>query len=965
MVIIYFLKTFKNFTILNIFLEITPSNSGRPIVDTPRYSRKSVSSSSVPASPYRRTTRAMSQEKDVAASPLPKRTTRRSAMSESENDDVVVIVDTTPVKTKSARKKRQSMISSPTVHLIKEEGEEDEQNVELGCLDETLINELELRTRSISKSPSVQGTPPKTSNQSPHTSLNGSSKTEEIDSGTDILNKSETQSKLSFFKNRNKEGTSKSENVLLGDEDLREYTQEPSPIKQYKCTKRLSVQVTRTVFTEVEKKLTKSAEQKTSKVKPIAEDIIESSQMTGSLKDTPIRGRRSIREGGSSSEDQTEAKVTELLKDFVQDDDNQPKTPQMSKKISYSGEKSPRSILDESEQQLFCYEETIPGTPLSSKKNSFLTDKTPLNSKDQSKQLICFDDDEPKTPAKKTPHIRKKASRQDFTEILQKTPKTAENSTKTPDSVQKTPKTEEKQSHRTPNNVKTPESSKKKTPKTSSVESHESVNGNKTCFDASMQLVTTGLPDHSEMEITLKTNDHDMEMTLDKTPNEKRKSTAVLEPLPLTSSVQRKTPGKHTPVSMKESLSTYIDKIAESSPSFNRETRDSTGARRSWGQSVQKDANNSIDKINVLAESKKVLSNNNKLRQKVVSSDESDNEHEKNSFVDDEVEVGSETTITESEIEYLKMNEVADDGESLGSQDSNELEEQSDEENESFITDEDVPHQYDLDSDEERIENPKPRKSRIIEPSSSEDEQKEVLTKSPKTRKASIVTASPKFSNSEDDAEEETVVKIKTPRKSLKSRETEQSTNENLDLMAIDKSLNKSKAVTDKTKSKRKRESYLNESVTINSKRAKVESLNDDQMDDEENHSSSEQESSAVETQEVKKQKSKKSRKVAEASVDIETVLSKCEQLMSAFRAEKKVKTALKREKKIQKLKLKKEQESSAQKSETLDSSNGSNKENLAKKKKNKQKKQKHVDGKTFLTDFKFNKKQTLTFRCS
>lgn len=176
MVIIYFLKTFKNFTILNIFLEITPSNSGRPIVDTPRYSRKSVSSSSVPASPYRRTTRAMSQEKDVAASPLPKRTTRRSAMSESENDDVVVIVDTTPVKTKSARKKRQSMISSPTVHLIKEEGEEDEQNVELGCLDETLINELELRTRSISKSPSVQGTPPKTSNQSPHTSLNGSSK---------------------------------------------------------------------------------------------------------------------------------------------------------------------------------------------------------------------------------------------------------------------------------------------------------------------------------------------------------------------------------------------------------------------------------------------------------------------------------------------------------------------------------------------------------------------------------------------------------------------------------------------------------------------------------------------------------------------------------------------------------------------------------------------------------------------
>lgn len=863
-----------------LFLATTPSKKGRPYVDTPRVSRKSsVGPVSVPASPFRRTTRAMSQEKDITASPLLFRSVRRSTITESDNEDAPLVDSLTPMRSKSARKKRQSMIS-PTVDLIAEEDEPGNK---------TLVDELELRTRSISKSPSVNGSPPKPSSvNSLHDSL--TSKNEANESGFGVLEQSQSivQKQHTIYRNRNKEGVSdKSDSdqhrlntlidaqlqqlqnneeskSVLSQEDLHD----PSPIKKYSSKKCLTLQVAKTVFSDVVVRASKSAEQPKDDRK-MSDEIVENSQPPVSLQNTPIRGRRSIREGESSSEDQSEvsAKVAELLTDFVSDD-KEPCTPLSSKKRPSSAKKLPEEMNE---------------TPKSFADKSTHDVKTPKSGK--------------KTP--KADKIRRSAS---YTPMADKT-----------------------------------ESSAKQSAINSSVERKKSsIRDEDIIFDDDQMMVS----DVFDSEMTLQTSVLDMEVSRKETPNSSRQEKSAeqkVETLEDTSMilspslVQRSASGKMTPQNRRESLNSYIHKAAESSSRMSRTSASGEGDGKpglSWNQSVQKVASTSIDGI-AKDDAKVVFSGSMELKDRPVSSDESDDEHEKNSFVDDEANLASGESICESEKEYLKQQEIVDDGESLGSQDSDEFDESSDQEDDSFIVnEEELSNQYDLNSEEERIETHSPKKrrrSRIISPSISEDEQEnEIVAQAPDTVRK------------------------------LESQEVDQSTaNAAKNAMETDQTLAK--------KSKRKRESHLNQSISVKAKRAKIEAPADhDLSDHEELIDSDDDEEQTQKSPEKVKQKSK-SKSVVEP-VDIETVLSKCEELMSAHNAEKKVKAALKREKKAQKAALKKQLETSEQKqkSDTLDSSNGSNKENLVKKKKKTvQKKQKPVDGECYSVDMLLSSTKT------
>lgn len=392
-----------------------------------------------------------------------------------------------------------------------------------------------------------------------------------------------------------------------------------------------------------------------------------------------------------------------------------------------------------------------------------------------------------------------------------------------------------------------------------------------------------------------------------------------------------------------------------------------------------------------------------KSSNKVLSSDESDDDdYEHNSLIDDEAEeVGSdEESMTKSERDELEANEIVEDGESLGSQDSNvdELESESENgSNDSFITDDvDIENQYEMNSSEEEIEQvdlerPK-RKSRIILESSSDEEEiveKSSPEKSEKENSESPQSSSANQSAEKSDSEESPVSKkssSQSPQKSSSEKESSVSPQKSLvappsnaivDVESLIKSKlmrissRRSLPVRDEeqtqTKStrnsipsswrvdnmnaqedeptkevvnerKRKRQSAV--VGAANPKRFKEMSPNETEafhMDNVEGMAESDSNEKGPSTK-----KSKKPKEVPGA--DISKLLDRCEEHLEKFNQEKKVKLALKRKKNEEK-KLKK----ARQEEPNADGSPGSdNKENSVdkkKKKKQKAKKQQLVAG--------------------
>ena len=822
----------------------------------------------------RRVTRASSQDKDVSASPLPARTSRRSALADSESEDV-----NTPGTAKSLRNKRKSTIMSLTVDQIEEEDEgEGEGENKVEDIQDNVFNgskdELELRNRSISKSPSVSSSPPKGMNNN---SFNGSKSI-----NFSVLDSTQGEEVLppkKFFKSQDIQDAPKQSKMdFEDDEDL-------PPIEKYLGSKRVA-QPTKLSYEEILQKAAKNVEHQF-EIGTAGETLNKSAeQKVHSAKNTPVRGRRSIHDGQESGDE----KLYDMLNDFV-DDESRDQSPEKKAETPNRRVKTPKSTSKA---------QTAIGTPKQASKENGGEDNdvqvrgmTPKSAKKVSEAS-------PKTPKRNS--LTGESTLENIgTEITVKTPKSAGKKVETPKSAKK--------ASLTPG----------KSPKLN--DSH----------DVDMEI--------SEKEVDRNGSVNDSE-DMELTPMERAKS--ARKPLTGISLSASKCEKRESPQvdKSRKSLQSYIESVAKSSLRLFNKSRlvdddnivSPKKANRSWGVAVSKSAQEPIDGSAV--KSSPVVIKSADQRVKGYSSDEDEEEmEEKNSFVNGECEVGDEESITESELNYMKENEIPDDGESLGSEDSRDdedgedLDEDGDESNEadSFIDeDEDISDQYELDTDEDEVEksHDKPkRKSRIIQQSSSEDDENGV----------------------ED--------KVKSPKVHPKSSENgEPSSDEE----------NEAPVVVVDHKSKRKRDdSDQDPRIIVKTKRAKMSNDTANESQFLKNLSSvadlypsgSDNDSSSDSDNEPEEKAVKKPKKHAPKSEDfnIEKVRSKCDAYMSGYTEEKKANLAKKRERKAQKLALKKQQEAEEVKAakETLDSSNGSNKENFTKKKnKSKVKKQKPVSGK-------------------
>lgn len=864
----------------------------------------------------------------MPGSPLPSRTSRRSAI-ESDSDDSHVA---TPMKPKSARKARHSVVQK-----IVEESEEENEGHEgspakiessVKTASEKDLNisnddELELRTRSISKSPIVT---PKSREREAYKSNGNEISTLEFD--TPLATPKEELPKK-FFKQRI---NLSEQNVRSGLElDYPDETVE-SPIKKFESkSKRNSDPQTQVTYENVCERLTKtvsvikkesgdveavdsfSAEKTTVTTK----EINESSLVEVAVDNTPIRARRSIH--GDNEQDE----LSRLMEDFVAETPKAIKTPKSAKRLS----------------------ESLVKTPLETPSNS---QKTPANGKfeeapESDKKSLSVK----KTPAsaRNTPQSLKASQNSDkFAQVVESSePSTPLNSQKL-------------SAKKTPASVKTTPASVKKTPKTFIVEeapasgknslkmkNESPAYGNTTAVEVEdMEISKHEEGDESDASKT----ETDMEITL-ASPQKSSKADKLSRSwsqsvTKVSSDSPQKSQGK-----TRQSLSAYIDQVSSgaakrnsqnvaSSVSENEPEEKVVQQPRCWNQSVVKRADESIDRSQQKQEPEVIKADGTETR-KEISSDESNEEHEKNSFVDDECEVGSKDSISDSERNYMRENEIPDYGESIGSQDSIEMElreEDDDEENDSFIEEDEVSDSYSMDSHEKEIEkSPPKRKSRIILQSSSDDEAVVLPKPTEKLRRKSLALAV----ESEDD--ENIPEQPKETRLSLnKSAAKEKQTNGESKPVSLKKP---------KPKRQRESESELDESQLVVSKRVKL-AANDTIFDidgDVSGVEENEQESSSEEDEYMPEVKVvKKPVKSSAESSNIESVMSHIDLWASRREEEMRVQRAKKRAKKAEKIALKEAKKAAA---ETLDSSTGENKENTIKKKKKKIfKKQKTVSGK-------------------
>lgn len=860
-------------------------------------------------------------------------------MIESEDDSTVDL--TTP-----GRKPRKSIRKSTAIDLIKEEPEEETASEfnDSKEMNQTVIDELELRTRSISKSPSTSLSPQKTSvieKSSQNSAINFSALEDDEEEKVEKPGK--------FFKNRSqfsKNQTSDDKKMSFNDgsDEIEKFVSNGNSRSSEKTT-----------FEGV--------------IERMQDNVVERDVRDALLSPSKLfRGRRSIH--GEKSDDE----VDKMLEDFVADDDILQaggKTPKSARKILKNIEETPLSVGKLSE--LIATPKSIAKTPKSSEKVLKMSE-TPKSVKKisenateavQSSPLITGT---PKSASKtpklseslksaekvmemlKTPKSASKVSRS-----VDTTPKAAENSPaaiKTPKSVKKTPESDVSIPETpmsaskvigTPNG--TPKSDKfSVTPKSAQKSDKISQNTPKSAVKTTLDTIKTpkgkdtpksakktdSPKNHNEtslnndkMDITAKSSD----MEISPSSPSKNKISRIspvktdhksvnIETMQRRTWSQSVSNGKQDSPVHRHSFSEYLENISKSSEkrkSMPKEPVEVISTERSWTHSVRKSREGAIDAAQVDTAPEVIKASPRKS--KPISSDESDDDHEKNKFVDDEAEVGSEgESITESERNYLKEHEIPEQGELIGSEDSDEIddEEEDDDESDSFIDNEVLSDSYDMDSEEERIESSQEkRKSRIIAPSSSEDEEQveEQLKGSAKKNHKKAEAKHQEIQEADENVENQ-----------VESEKEE-----------IAEELPKSK--------KRKRDSIINESIIeTKKKRAK---LNSSANGSEAMHMEDLSEKMEVSEPEPRKEKLKKVKKDLFEPKNIVSVIEKCDAFMSAHQKEKKQKMSLKREKRAQKLAKKLEEK----RAENMDSSNGENKENAPKKKKKKAKKQKLVEG--------------------
>lgn len=880
---------------------------------------------------------------------MPTRASRRSALAESDTDDAA----STPARaSKADRNKRKSTIASPKIAQIVEEPEDDVEKEPVEADDTAAVldssNDLELRTRSITKSPSAS--PPKP--------LNGSLNASKQSNGhVDSSPEEQSEGAMKVFKSRNSRQSKTSVNEISFEDSDNE---EPS-VNSYLNTAHQSMVVQKTTFTRCLERIANSGSKKRqlsesfatelkADTKKESEDAEPSDEKLVSINNTPVRARRSIHDSDSTSDETPKFKaaledLAKLRESFVAK--GSPKSAKKSPiaegtpvraKTPQSAKKTPKISIGESDEVLKMMEDFVDGndeavvTPKSAKKLENGTPKT----------------------AKK---------------LENGTPKTAEKVENGTPARVKTPKSAEKVENGNPAREKTPKSAKKSVPDTPG---KSPKNTNLTVFgNHAMDITTNGRQNETINEA--EPMEVDAEVVVEETLNKSGVS------------AKSSSPGS----AKKYSVFGYVSEVSKASKRLSlaslpnlasdNEENDSDvevevckPRAKSWGTSVTRPASVAID-ASAKTYSPVVIKGQSQ-RVKGYSSDEDEGDEEEeashNSFVDDEAEVGSEESITESEANYIREHELPDDGESIGSQDSDHPDDEEEEdEGSSFLASDNEDDQYSMDSQEEDIEEikEKPRRqSRIIAPSSSEDDEPVVE----KSKKASIGRKSHIISSDDEEEVAKSPAKTaKSPAKSPKSAskkalESEEEEEEN-EQQAVDspvkpsqstrKSLKSPKAPveTEETevdaqkskKMKRRRESDLNVSVAVKAKRAR---MSDSVVESPDNTTGIAELFEEHTEMSVKQKKAKKSQQPE--TVDVEKVINKCEEYMSGYTAEKKAKMAIKREKKAQKLAQKKKQAEVVAKvaSDGLDSSNNSNKENaLAPRKKNKSKikKQKLVAG--------------------
>ncbi|KAG5672593.1 hypothetical protein PVAND_002709 [Polypedilum vanderplanki] len=374
---------------------------------------------------------------------------------------------------------------------------------------------------------------------------------------------------------------------------------------------------------------------------------------------------------------------------------------------------------------------------------------------------------------------------------------------------------------------------------------------------------------------------------------------------------------------------------------LKREKEDfSSFKNNSWSQSVRNSASEHIDNLKITE--KEVIKDTSKHR-KVVSSDKSEDEdYEKDSFIDDEAEVASdEDSMTPSERNYLEENEIVDLGETLGSEDSESDEDyQEEEEGNSFIdNDENISDKYSMDSEEEFIEKDEiKRKSRIIYPleSSSEDESETIkkslaTTKSPEKNE---IAKEPSELDIKDNNLEKGVQKEEINTTMLPKRKLIDQSIQIEDISMIEhKSSNNTM--------KENIENIINSlatPVSVDKKQKKLHMEDNSHLVSNEKTEKEHDQEAAIEQEIVSSTSKKQKRKI-----DYNSIYQRVNQHMEEFKANKKAQAELKKEKKAKKLAKKKNKEQEA--NGVVDSLSGDDKENSLKKKtKNKIKKQKNVE---------------------
>lgn len=609
---------------------------------TPGRTRKNSETSEAGiSSPFRRTTRASSQDIDVVASPLPKRT--RRSLSRLANDSDTDDPSTPITEPKSTRKNRKSILNKIAIDLIEEEVEIQSEDVvkpqsETGSVNLDVSDELELRNRSIIKSPT---TSVKNSANNSLTEPHDNNSREEVESLDKTLGEKEPQK---IFKSRNQSSSEDKNTSKIEAYDDSELNKEVSPVKKF--SNKSQKEELKKSFSDAFKSFAEKSDDALE-----IEDTIEqlSEKIDVALGKSPSNTPRSIcakNISETSTEDVQKLPVVDVVAP------EKTKTPKSSKKV-------------EQTQNTPSLNESIKETS-----NNSSQSKTP-------KKLM-------QTPAKVDVQDEVTKLMEDFDE----TPKKSQQNGKTPKKTPSKPENvqEDEASNATEDvsikasaddvSVKTPKSSKKaeKSPKTPLKTT--AVNGDRTVL--AQQDMEISQVNSSDMEIVSSPLSFSKKVEANVLQNITSKFVSQPEPIPSPPDFQDG-----------DTLSEFIGKVTKRRSLHDPLNPPSSPAKeklsRSWSQAIVQTVSETIDKLSfkqpkVVKASPSVSPDQ---RRKSISSDESEDEdEEKNLFVDAEAEVGSDESITESERKYLKENEVPEDGESIGSQDTNELDSDENEDEE-------------------------------------------------------------------------------------------------------------------------------------------------------------------------------------------------------------------------------------------------------------------------------------------